>query len=747
MNIRSFLKLFPALIILITSILLPPISLQAQDQKASLDQTVFSEAEIRWKADSRLPADIKLDASTSLSKDNFFLNLRQAFELPANLQFIPEKENTGSRGDRHIRYTQQYKGLELARTQYIVHLKDDHVIHAHGQLPIEPTVNLIPGLDKEEAYKYACSHLGLNEYEARKNSALMSRLSHSQDAGKENGKLLLSSGYKEKMPENYRLVYSFDITLVDPLRRFDVEIDAHSGELVGKYPTLYHENIPTRGYSLYNDTVDIVISDTISKSEWPDNEAYWHLDEWNAYGGSGESWWMADTARFNPGGYNNDWHVVLETDPISLTGTELNLAFYHRYAMEDPDGASDYNSFYDGWDGINVRISSDDGGSWEVLSDPQPAYTSNSLWSFGGIHGEGPGIPGWAGRRQVWTQVSFDLSAYADQTVQIRFEFASDGGYSSEDDNTLFGWQIDEIEVNNSSEALYTNSGNNTNIHAYSIGNWVGSIEGKYRLRETTRGQGIATINAENGLGFSNYVDFVQDTLPMVSEGNRAGVGIHWATEMTYDYFLEAFDRNSYDDEGGTIISYVDWKENDEVNNAFWTGSFAAYGAGDGVHRRSFGAIDVVSHEISHGLTEHSARLIYQGESGALNESFSDIFGTAIEFYAEGRITNDWLMGEDIYTGQGSIRSMLNPKSHFDPNTYLGEYWYNTMNSNDNGGVHTNSGVQNYWFYLLSEGGSGANDDGVSYQVTGIGIDDASAIAYRNLTNYLYSESSTGDSN
>jgi len=94
-------------------------------------------------------------------------------------------------------------------------------------------------------------------------------------------------------------------------------------------------------------------------------------------------------------------------------------------------------------------------------------------------------------------------------------------------------------------------------------------------------------------------------------------------------------------------------------------------------------------------------------------------------------------MGEDIYVGLGSIRSMRNPKALSDPDTYLGEHWIDTKLNIDGGGVHTNSGVQNYWFYLLTEGGSGENDDGVSYQVTGIGLDDASAIAYRNLTHYL----------
>jgi hypothetical protein len=440
MKSRSILSLLPFLGFLVSGIYLSPLSLHAQDKKTSLEKTVFSAAAIKWDPDTQLPSDIKLDASVSLDEDNFFTSLRETFKLTDHLEFVPKKESTGPQGDRHIRYTQQYKGIELARTQYIVHLKEDRVTHAHGTLPGEPTVDLLPSLSKEEAFQYACSQLGLSAYEAKNNNALMSRLSHNQDAGKEDGKLLLSSGFMDTKSEDFKLVYCFDITTVDPLRRYDVEIDAHTGELVGKYPTLYHENIPTTGNSLYNGEVDITISDTIHESEWPDNEAYWHPDEWNAYQGTGTSWWMADTENFFPGGYDNDWHVVLETDPIILTGSELQLTFYHRYAMEDPDGASEYNINYDGWDGINVRISRDGGVNWEVLTGPVPAYTCTSLWSFGGIHREGPGIPGWAGRQNSWTRVQFDLSGFLDDTVNIRFHFASDGGYSSEDNNSLFGW-------------------------------------------------------------------------------------------------------------------------------------------------------------------------------------------------------------------------------------------------------------------------------------------------------------------
>jgi len=222
MKSRSFLLLLPALISLVCIMHLSPLPVQAQDKKASQEQTAFSAAVIKWNPDTHLPSDIKLDASASLNEDDFFTDLRKAFELPAHLQFVPEKENKGPRGDRHIRYTQHYKGLELARTQYIVHLKEDRVIHAHGRLVGEPTVELVPSLDKQEAYQYACSHLGLNVYEAKQSSALMSRLSFSPDAGRQNGKLLLSSGYKEKKPEHYRLVYCFDITIGNPLQRYDV---------------------------------------------------------------------------------------------------------------------------------------------------------------------------------------------------------------------------------------------------------------------------------------------------------------------------------------------------------------------------------------------------------------------------------------------------------------------------------------------------------------------------------------------
>ncbi len=212
---------------------------------------------------------------------------------------------------------------------------------------------------------------------------------------------------------------------------------------------------------------------------------------------------------------------------------------------------------------------------------------------------------------------------------------------------------------------------------------------------------------------------------------------VHWATQKTYEYFLNVHNRNSLDSSGMALYSWIHYGT--DYNNAFWNGSWMTYGDGDSILFTSLTSPDVVAHEIVHGLTDFTADLNYSYESGALNESFSDIFGEVAERYMRG--SNDWLMGADftVLAGKNCIRDMSNPNSVTaltqQPDTYLGNYWYD--GSGDNGGVHYNSGVQNYWFYLLSEGGLGTNDNWYTYHVNGIGMDKAANIAYRNLTVYL----------
>ena len=267
------------------------------------------------------------------------------------------------------------------------------------------------------------------------------------------------------------------------------------------------------------------------------------------------------------------------------------------------------------------------------------------------------------------------------------------------------------------------------------------AVTDTFYLKQTTNGNGIETYSANNQWGWWWITDI--KTVDKNTWEDRTAVSAHWGAEQTHDYYLTKHGRNSYDGAGSKIISYVHIGVN--YINAFWNGVSMNYGDGDSTVGPGYAplvALDICGHEITHGVTTSSANLIYEKESGALNESFSDIFGEAVERNATG--SNNWQLGTDIgVNASGAIRSMDNPNAFNDPDTYGGTYWLDPVgcipnpNLNDNCGVHINSGVQNKWFYILSEGESGTNDNGYNYNVTGIGFDKAAAIAFRNLTVYL----------
>ena len=263
-----------------------------------------------------------------------------------------------------------------------------------------------------------------------------------------------------------------------------------------------------------------------------------------------------------------------------------------------------------------------------------------------------------------------------------------------------------------------------------------------YQLRETGRGNGIQTFNMKTaGTNYGAAVDFTDaDNIwnNVNTNKDQYATDAHWGAEETYDYYFTRYNRSSVDNAGLALKSYVHVSliaQGYSNNiNAFWDGSRMSYGDGGVSGSTTYNpltALDIAGHEISHGVTQYSSNLTYSGESGAMNEGFSDIFGTSIEFYARPTRAN-WLIGEDI---GAAFRSMSNPNQYSQPDTYHGTYW--STGTADNGGVHTNSGVLNFWYYLLSQGGSGTNDNGLAYSVSGIGIDKAGAIAYRTNTTYL----------
>lgn len=264
-------------------------------------------------------------------------------------------------------------------------------------------------------------------------------------------------------------------------------------------------------------------------------------------------------------------------------------------------------------------------------------------------------------------------------------------------------------------------------------------FDGTYRLRESGRGNGIETYNLHNDSDFENATDFTDDdnNWTDTTNYNQAANDVHYGTEATYDFYLTKFGRNSFDDQGSVLTSYVhvytDWP------NAMWDGTSMSYGDGDSINYYPFTALEIVGHELTHAVTEYSAGLIYSNESGALNESFSDIFGTAIDFYKHPTSAN-FLHGELVSRTHTPLRNLGNPNARGNPDTYKGLYWDEFYQE-----VHNNSGVQNYWFYLLCEGGSGVNDLGNSYMVNAIGMEKAIQIAYRSLTVYLTPSSNYAD--
>jgi Zn-dependent metalloprotease len=711
----------------------------AQSNADLLKTSSFKDAIIRLDKAGKAAAEIRFLNEENISVTEFFKEYKRVFHISDENEARSFSDMTDKLGTRHYRFNQYYKGIELAEVQYLLHEKNGKVYLAHGNFIPGLNLSVTPVLTEDAALQRALKYINALEYlwENPKNSAsLKQQLGNTQADFYPKGKLMLTAGREEMLAENFRLVYRFDIFATNPLSHYYIDIDAATGELVNKLSRMNTDNVQSKGVSLYNDTVTIIVSDE-DFPNWNDS-TNWHPDDWNAYGGVGESWWIANTLLGTHGGYDNYWYQVLETDPIILTGENPELSFYHRYSVEDPS----IYGLYDGWDGMNVRISTDNGVTWEVIANPVPAYTCSSLYGFGDINHEGPGIPGWAGLLDEWTKVSFDLSLFVGETIKLRFAFASDEAVSASDGNPdLFGWQVDEIIVSNSTDTLYSNMGEAAGLEAKNLFSEVNFVAGKYRLRETTRGMGIATYNAKGSESFYSAEDFVEEDSLFSDSDNQTGVSLHWAQEMTYDYFLNRHGRLGINEINNRLVAYANILFGDDPNNAMWAGSFSFFGSGDGILYGPFVSLDIVGHELAHGVTQYSANLVYENESGALNESFSDIFGTSAEYFVEGNENGDWIIGENIVLTGTPLRSMENPKLYGQPDTYGGNYWVAYTNTpdawNDYGGVHTNSGVQNYWYFLLVNGGNGSNDNGDEFSFAGIGLADAEQIAYRNLTVYL----------
>lgn len=253
--------------------------------------------------------------------------------------------------------------------------------------------------------------------------------------------------------------------------------------------------------------------------------------------------------------------------------------------------------------------------------------------------------------------------------------------------------------------------------------------------------EGIVTYDAKNDNTSSNDTLYVGNSAAFIGDYDRALVDAHYNSEKVYEYYLNEHGRNSLDGEGMAIISKVHYGTN--YNNASWNGRWMTYGDGDGVFMTSLSAgLDVAAHEMTHGVITNSANLVYRNQSGALNESFADVFGALVD-------DSDWEMGEDIMApaakadGVNVLRSLSNPNSVIVSNVERRSYstnggvypdhmdeFYNMPTSVDGGGVHVNSSITNHAAYLIGQE---------------IGREKLGQIYYRALTVYLTSNSDFSD--
>lgn len=371
---------------------------------------------------------------------------------------------------------------------------------------------------------------------------------------------------------------------------------------------------------------------------------------------------------------------------------------------------------------------------------------------------------------------------HASEPTQVRTRYAGD--------RTIFTKQVSGQDPN---------SGNTLTSSHPSTENYTPGAP-TYVLIDDTRGNGLETydLNGAGGLPLSLGAIYTQGksftdvnniwTLPehkrSQTEGGAAEAenddiawDAHWGTEVVYDYWKKIHNRNSYDGNNAKIKSFIHYGS--AYDNAFWNGSSMTYGDGSGDSLgggfKPLTSLDVCGHEIGHGVCEFTSNLVYESESGAMNEAFSDIWAAAVENFvikeidpSLAAIYKPFFIGEQISYG-APLRRMDNPKLRNDPDTYGGQYWSNPdcvpNLANDYCGVHTNSGVLNKWFYLLTCGsgnGSGPDknyvipgvddgmkdngttaphNDGGTYSVTGLGFEISEQITF--ITETLLTSTAT----
>ena len=340
------------------------------------------------------------------------------------------------------------------------------------------------------------------------------------------------------------------------------------------------------------------------------------------------------------------------------------------------------------------------------------------------------------------------LVVYASSgTPRLAWQVTTTGTRASQTPSRLKTWVDARTgKVIDSAEAIEESAGTGNTQYSGTVTLDIADAASPFRLRDTHNNftTDMGNLTTGNGTEFTDS-DNTWGT-KLVSSRQTAAADAQWGAQKTFEYYSTTHNRAGIWNTGAGARSRVHYGSS--YNNAFWDGTQMTYGDGTG-NTRPLTSIDVAGHEMSHGVTENTAALNYRGESGGLNEATSDIFGTAVEFYAASTSSStdvgDYLIGEKInINGNGTpLRYMDQPSK----DGRSANCWSRTVGRLD---VHYSSGPLNHWFYLVSEGSGAKTINGVAYNsprcgtapaVTGVGRAVAEKVWYRTLTTKLTSSS------
>ncbi|MEU5821106.1 MULTISPECIES: M4 family metallopeptidase [Streptomyces] len=366
----------------------------------------------------------------------------------------------------------------------------------------------------------------------------------------------------------------------------------------------------------------------------------------------------------------------------------------------------------------------------DTVADIAPAAASKQALGAAKAAGSDKAEAGKAPRKVVWMASGTPQLAYETVVGGLQEDGTPNELHVITDATSgakLFQWQAIENGVGNTEYSGQVTLGTSGSSGSYNLTDTARGNHKTYNLNHSTSsGTGTLFSGADDVWGDGNG-----------TSTETAAADAHYGAAETWDYYKEVHGRNGIKGNGVGAYSRVHYGNN--YVNAFWSDSCfcMTYGDGSG-NAHPLTALDVAAHEMSHGVTSNTAGLVYSGESGGLNEATSDIFATAVEFYANNATDKgDYLIGEKIdINGDGS------PLRYQDKPSKDGaskDAWYSGIGNID---VHYSSGPANHFFYLLSEGSGAKTINGVSYNsptsdglpVTGIGRAKAEQIWFKALS-------------